>query len=75
VSGLWTFIPNTGNAAVLTPSLTEILMPEYQTGLFAMPGVPDNRPVLPLKVAQTGLLTMENTSFRPLGFAVVGVNA
>jgi len=74
VSGFLTDIPNTGNAAVLTPSLTEILMGEYQTGLYARPGVPDSWPVLLLKLAQTGLLAIEKASFRPLGFWVVGVN-
>ena len=74
VSGLFTAIPNRGNATVLTPSLTEILMPEYQTGLYAIPGVPHSWPVALLKLAQTGLLAIENTSFRPLGSFVVGVN-
>jgi hypothetical protein len=49
-------------------------MPEYQTGLYAMPGVPHSWPVLLLKLVQAGLLAIENTSFRPLGFRVVGVN-
>ena len=74
VSGLFTDIPNTGKAAVLTPSLTEILMGEYQTGLYARPGVPHSWPVVVLKLAQTGLFAIENTSFRPLGFCVLGVN-
>jgi hypothetical protein len=30
--------------------------------------------VLRLKFAQAGLLAIENKSFRPLGFRVVGVN-
>jgi hypothetical protein len=59
---------------MLTPSLTEIRMGAYQTGLYAMPGVPHSWPVLLLKFAQTGLPTIENTSFRPLGFFVVGMN-
>ena len=74
VSGLLTPIPNHGSFAVLTPSLTEIVMGVYQTGLYAMPGVPHSWPVLLLKLAQTGLPVIENTSLRPLGFFVVGVN-
>lgn len=39
-----------------------------------MAGVPHKRPVLLLKLAQAGLLAIENTSLRPLGSLVVGVN-
>ena len=64
---------NAGSAALDVPSLTLITMFEYVPTLAAA-GVPLSWPVPVLKLAQEGLLLIENVSVLPLGSVVVGVN-
>ena len=67
-----TAMANAGSTALDVPSLTLITMFEYVPTLAAA-GVPLNRPVLVLKLAQEGLLLIENVSVLPLGSVVVGM--
>ena len=53
LTGADTVIENVGNETLSLPSLTEITMPEYTPACDAV-GVPDRRPVLALKLAQSG---------------------
>jgi len=68
-----TVIAKAGNAAEARPSLTLITMPAY-VPTFAAAGAPLSRPLAVLKLAQEGLLTMENVRMLPDGSVAVGVN-
>ena len=67
-----TVIENAASDAEDVPSLTEIAMPEKEPTLLD-DGVPVSAPVVVLKLAQLGLLMIENVSVLPLGSVVLGV--
>jgi hypothetical protein len=60
----FTVIENAGSDVVALPSLALITMFAYEP-TFAAVGVPDNWPVLVLKVAQAGLFVMLKLSASP----------
>jgi len=66
-----TLMSNRGRTTELVPSVTEIEMP---LATPAAVGVPVRRPDEVLKVAQDGLLLIENRSVWPSGSLAVGVN-
>jgi hypothetical protein len=66
-----TVTPKAGSEAVALPSLARITMFEY-VPTFAAKGLPDNVPLDVLKLAQAGLLTIENVSVLRSGSDAVG---
>ena len=56
---------NAGRDAVVTPSVTEMIIPEVVPTSAAV-GVPLSCPVVGLNVAHVGLLTMENVRLVPV---------
>ncbi len=58
-----------GREAVTVPSLTLMTIPEWTA---AVVGVPESRPVVVLKLAQLGLLAMENPRVLPSASLAVG---
>jgi hypothetical protein len=68
-----TVIENEGNDLVELPSLTRITMPDV-VPTFAAAGVPLNRPVVVLNIAQTGLFWMLNLSGSLSASLAVGWN-
>jgi hypothetical protein len=66
-----TVTENAGSEALAVPFETLMVMPEAVPALL---GVPVRLPVELLKVAQLGMLEMENVSAAPLESEVVGVN-
>ena len=73
VDAVDTTIANAGSEAVELPSLTLMRMFE-NVPVCALLGVPDNRPVVVLKVAQAGRFAMLKVSVLPSGSRAVGVN-
>lgn len=67
-----TVIVNGDSDALDLPSLTVMVTPAKLPTLLLV-GVPLNRPVAVLKLAQTGLLTMLKPSASPLASAAVGL--
>jgi hypothetical protein len=61
-----TTMMNAGNTPFEYPSYAVITMFEYVPTLLAV-GVPDNRPVVVLKLAQDGLSVMTKSIRRPFG--------
>src|ERR1700722_19088721 len=70
VAGLTTML-KAANWVFMYPSVTVIAMFEYVPTLLAV-GVPDNRPVAVLKLAQDGAFATANAIFRPLGSVAAG---
>jgi hypothetical protein len=66
-----TVMVNAGSEALAEPSLTLIAM---LANVPAAVGVPDNRPVVVLNVAQLGRFAIANVSVLPSGSLAVGVN-
>ena len=64
-----TVIENVGNDVLAVPSLTLMTMPAC---VAAAVGVPLNRPVDVLKLAQAGALAIEKVSVLPSASAAVG---
>jgi hypothetical protein len=60
---------NAGREAVVTPSVTEMTIPEVVPTL-AVAGVPLSWPVAVLKVAHVGLLTIENVRGLPVAVGI-----
>ena len=58
-------MPKTGRDAMVTPSVTEMIIPEVVPTLAAV-GVPLSWPVVGLNVAHVGLLTIENVRLLPV---------
>jgi hypothetical protein len=73
VTGLVTLMENAAKEALAEPSDTVMTMFEYVPALVVA-GVPASCPVLALKLAQVGLLEIENVRVVSRGAVVVGVN-
>ena len=74
LDGAFTVIEKAGRETVVVPSLTLIVTFEYVPTL-AVPGVPDNFPVVVLNEAHEGLFVMLNVNVLPFGSLAVGVKA
>jgi hypothetical protein len=69
----FTVIENAGSDVVALPSLALMTMFAYEP-TFVAAGVPDNRPVLALKVAQVGLFATLKVSASPSASDAEGWN-
>ena len=66
-----TIMPKTGRETVVTPSVTEMTIPEV-VPTSAVAGVPLSWPLAELKVAHAGLLTIEHVRLLPSASAIAG---
>ena len=69
---LLTAMAKAGNDVLVLPSLTRMVMLE-NVPTFELVGVPDNRPVVLLKLAHVGRFEMLNVSLSPLASLALGV--